>query len=213
MLRKITILTAALIAFAALACVTINVYFPEAAVKELAVQIEEAVEQQAQDEAQEGDAAASPEGASTTEQNVRLLGVWAKDFLAHLAGAAPVYAQGDVVTPDISNPAIRTIIESRAKRAPELRKYKDRGTVGETNKALVEVRSLDGLELRERAEVQRLMKAENTDRETMFKEIAAATGVDLAQLPQIQETYAETIRQKAKKGDWIQQPDKSWKQK
>ena len=208
-LRKIAVFATALGALAAIACVTINVYFPEAAVKELAAQIEEAVEQQAQEE----DTATEPEDTSAPEQNVRLLGVWAKDLLAHLAGAAPVYAQGDVAAPGISNPAIRAIISSRAKRAADLRKYKDRGTVGENRLALVEVRSLNGLALKERAEVQRLVKAENADRETMFKEIAAATGVDLSQLPQIQKTYAETIRQKAKKGDWIQQPDESWKQK
>ncbi len=47
----------------------------------------------------------------------------------------------------------------------------------------------------------------------MFKEIAAATGADPSSVPQIRTTYAETLRQKARPGDWIQQPGGEWKQK
>ena len=55
--------------------------------------------------------------------------------------------------------------------------------------------------------------AENSDRERMFKEIAAATGTDLSQLSSIKKTYAQTLRQKARRGDWIELPDGTWKQK
>ena len=73
--------------------------------------------------------------------------------------------------------------------------------------------SRDALSLQERAAVQKLVRAENADRERMFKEIAAATGTDLSQLPRIRSTYAATLRQKARTGDWIQMPDASWRQK
>ena len=49
--------------------------------------------------------------------------------------------------------------------------------------------------------------------ERMFQEIAAATGVDLSQLPRIQETYAAPLRQNAPRGDWIQLPDGRWETK
>ena len=88
------------------------------------------------------------------------------------------------------------------------------GVVGENNEGLVEIVKLDAVkDLRERAEVQRVVKAENADREQLYKEIAAAENVDLAQLPRIRETYAETMRNKARAGDWIQLPDGTWKQK
>lgn len=210
--RKTLALVGALAILTAAACVTINVYFPEEAVRDLAVQIEDAVERRA--EAQDGGGSSEPaaeppvEEAATEPQTV-----WIPGLIVHLLGPAPAYAQGDVVAPEISNPAIRAIIASRAKRANELARLKQQGVVGENNRALVEIRSLDSLELRERASVQKLVKEENEDRETMFKEIAAATGADLSTLPQIRTTYAETIRQKAAKGDPIQLPDGSWTRK
>ena len=57
------------------------------------------------------------------------------------------------------------------------------------------------------------MRAENDDRERMFKAIAAATGTDLSQLPKIRSTYVTTLRQKARRGDWMQMPDGSWRNK
>ena len=68
-------------------------------------------------------------------------------------------------------------------------------------------------DLKARADVQRQVKAENADREELYKEIAATKNVDLAQLPKIRETYAATLRQNAKPGDWIQQPDGNWVKK
>jgi uncharacterized protein YdbL (DUF1318 family) len=119
-----------------------------------------------------------------------------------------------VPQPEITNPAIRKIIDSRAARYNELRRYLDQGVLGENNKGLVEVRNLEALtDLKARADVQRLVKAENADRQELYKEIAAAKNVDLAQLPKIQETYAATLRQNAKAGDWIQQPDGNWVKK
>ena len=116
--------------------------------------------------------------------------------------------------PEVSSPAIRKIIDSRAARVAALNKYKSRGVIGENKRALVEVRNLDALpDLKARADVQRLVKAENADREELFKEIAVAKSVDLSQLSKIRDTYASTLREKARPGDWIQEPDGAWKQK
>lgn len=192
----------------AVACVTINVYFPEERVKELSEQIEDAVQQKAAEaEATAGEemAPAEPPSASAALSPT--------GWLLHLLPAGEALAQGDVAAPEITNPAIRAIVQSRAQRLPQLQPFKASGVVGENNQALVEVRQLDSLDLKQRAEVQRLVKAENADRERMFQEIAAATGVDAAQLPKIRSTYAETLRQNAAGGEWIQMPDGSWKQK
>ncbi|MEM7352136.1 MAG: DUF1318 domain-containing protein [Acidobacteriota bacterium] len=208
-----SLLLAALVAFA---CVTINVYFPEAAVKDLSEKIEDAVAREA--ETVEGSEEPQGEGTAALhaapESWLRSTVDIAVGNALRLLAPAPVYAQeGDVAAPEITNPAIRQIIQSRAKRVKELNGFKASGAVGENNEALVEVRQLDALPLQQRAAVQKLVRAENSDRERMFKEIAAATGTDLSQLPQIRSTYATTLRQKAKSGDWIQMPDGSWKQK
>ncbi len=212
-MRPKSLALAALSAAALAACVTINVYFPEEKVKDLSEKIEDAVAREAAEATEK--ATPPPEGQGGNEVSwLRSTCEAALGTALHVLGPAPVYAQGDeVAAPEITNPAIRQIIQSRAGRVRELNAYKASGAVGENNRALVEVRQLDALPLQERAAVQKLVKAENADRERMFEEIAAATGTDLSQLPRIRETYAVTLREKARRGDWIQQPGGTWTQK
>lgn len=224
----------AVLAFTALACITINVYFPEAVVKDLSEKIEEAVIREAAEHADSpaseptpSDNGAGGEAEGEKGEGGRVLAMgpeigralverpsFAELALTTLARltAAPIEAQ-DVAAPEISNPAIRKIVESRARRVSEIDGQKDSGVLGENNQALLEVRDLGSLPLQQRAAVQKLVRDENADRERMFREIAAATNVDLSQLPRIQETYAETLRQNAKKGHWIQEPNGQWRQK
>ena len=188
-----------------LACVTVNVYFPEAAIKELSQQIEEEIERRAAEESPPQASVQPRDGARVARATVP-----ASFGLATAAWAA----EGEVPAPEVTNPAIRKIIDSRAQRVEALNRFKGLGVLGENNKSLLEVRSLEAVaDLRQRAEVQRLVKEENDDRSRLFTEIAAAQGVDLSQLPRIQETYAETLREKASPGDWIQLVDGSWVQK
>jgi len=188
-----------------LACVTINVYFPEAAIKDLSKQIEDQVQKEAAKQPPAAETPAPPAEEKPKGGSASLLDL--------ALGATPAYAQ-DVAAPEVSSPAIRKIIESRAARVAQINSFKAQGVIGENSRALLEPRSLDKLsDLKSRAQVQQLVKAENSDRETLFKEIAAAKNVDLAQLPKIQETYAATLRENARPGDWIQMPDGSWKQK
>ena len=213
------ILTAAVLtALAVAACVTINVYFPEAAVKDLSERIEDAVAREAEEGGAEAAAEPEGEGAAGSGLVSRLRSGFeiAVGTALHVLGPAPAYAQpppSSVAEPEISNPAIRRIVQSRAARVNQLNRYKSSGALGENNKALVQVRDLNALPLQERAAVQKLVRDENADRDRMFKEIAAATGVDLSQLPRIQETYARTLREKARRGDWIQLEDGRWDQK
>ena len=192
------------------ACITINVYFPEAAVRELSQQIEEEVQKTAA-----GEPAPAPEPTPTPVAQPE--GGAAESLLSCILslGATTAYAaQDQVAAPEITNPAIRKIIDSRAARLAAVNALKAEGVIGENNQALIEVRNLEAVQgLRERADAQKVVKDENADREQLFKEIAAAKNVDLAQLPKIQATYAETLREKAKPGDWIQLPDGSWVQK
>ena len=199
----------ALTALLTAACVTINVYFPEAAVRDLSQKIEDEVAKEAAKQT-----AADPDAAPDVTPEVGKQSRVAPGVLDLVLGATPAYAAGEVPDPGVSNPAIRKIIESRAARAEALDGFKAQGAIGENNQALVEVLALDAIaDLRQRAEVQRLVKAENADREQLFREIAAAQDVDLAQLPRIRETYAETLRANAKPGHKIQMPDGAWKTK
>lgn len=191
------------------ACLTINVYFPEAAIRDLSRQIEEEVRRQAAARpAQPAPETSEPDPDERPEEAPRSL-------LHGLLGITEARAQeSEVAAPEVSSPAIRRIIASRAGRVAELDRYKGMGVIGENKDGLVEPRNLETLpDLKARAEVQRLVKAENADREELFREIAAAKGVDLSQLPRIRETYAATLRDRAKPGEWIQMTDGTWKQK
>lgn len=209
-MRTIPTLLAAL-AVVILGCVTINVYFPEAAIQDLAERIEEEVVREA----------AATDGASMAP-NPRprraWRAIWAGTVRTALRlTASPAMAQqpsaNTVPAPAVTNPAIRAIIESRAARLDDLNALKAQKVVGESNEGLVEIRDLASLELRERANAQRLVKAENDDREALYREIAAATNVDLKQLPQIRKTYAGTLHANAKPGELIQLEDGRWVEK
>ncbi len=207
-------LLAALVLFAAvaLACVTINVYFPEAAIKDLSQKIEEEVARQAAEKArQQGDAApAAP--APAPPEPARPPGAARLSLFDQLFGVA--YAADDVPSPEVTSPAIRRIIESRGARLQQVNAFKAQGVIGESRRGLLEARALDTLsDLKARADVQRVVRAENADREELYKEIAAAKNVDLAQLERIRETYAGTLRANARPGDWVQDPDGTWKQR
>ena len=188
------------------ACITINVYFPEEAIKDLSQQIEAEVEQQAAGEAAAIEPTPTPTPAAAGGSPLAA-------FLS--LGATNAWAaEEEVAAPEITNPAIRTIIASRAARLSALNGWKANGVIGENNQGLVEARSLDAVPgLKERADVQRLIRDENADREQLYREIAAAKNVELSLLPRIRETYASTLRDKARPGDWIQQPDGAWVQK
>lgn len=191
------------------ACVTVNVYFPEAAVKDLSQQIEQEVQKQAAEEKSGEPAKPSEEPATPPAKESG----GQSSLLDLVLGVSPAYAQS-VPAPEVSNPAIRKIIDSRAARLPDVEKYKSMGVIGENKDGLLEIIKLDAVsDLRQRADVQRVVKAENSDREQLYKEVATAENVDLSQLPKIRATYAETLRQNARKGEWIQLPSGEWKQK
>ena len=186
-------------------CVTINLYFPEGEVKDLAQKIEDEVQKTAEEETVPAEEAAP----STPDQSRNRDATGPLDFLL---GVSVVEAQS-VPEPEVTNPAIRKIIDSRAARLGEVNRFKGQGVIGENNKGLLEARNLESItDLRARAEVQKVVRDENADREQLYKEIAAVKNIDLSQLDKIRATYAETLRANARPGDWIQLPDGAWKQ-
>lgn len=208
------------VAAAALAgCVTIQVYFPAARIQSLTEKIEDEVQRRAQEQAPRSHEAEpatppatappaetpSPKGVSPPRADLSLLEL--------ALGIRPAHADEGVPEPDVTSPAIRKLIESRAARVADLNRFRAAGAVGEGRDALLVIRALDAVaDLAERAALKRLVDAENADRRLLFQEIAAAEGVDTSQLPRIQATYAQTLRRHARPGDWVQSADGSWAQ-
>jgi uncharacterized protein YdbL (DUF1318 family) len=177
-----------------LACITVNIYFPEATVKQAAEQIVDEIRKK------------------DTEKS----GQEAVKKLASLPESGPfsfvpaAYAQEAT---SVSTPAIRAVKEAMKNRFPALKPYYDGGNVGETNKGLVEVCDEAGLNLQAKAALRNLVKDENGDRLKLYAEVAKALSIEASQIERIQKIFAESWIKNAAIGWWIQQEDGAWVKK
>ena len=186
-----------IIAFLVSACVTVNIYFPAAAVERAAEQIVK-------------ETWGGPGEPPKKEQPQSGVPVGPGSKVSFdLVGAA--YAQEPDI--NISNPAIRALKDSIKNRADAIKPFMDRGNVGINQDGLLSVRSTDGLSLKERAEVQQLIEAENRDREALYLEIAKANNFSQDAVPKIKRIFAKSWIDQAKPGWWIQDPQGNWKKK
>ncbi len=97
-----------------------------------------------------------------------------------------------------------SVKDRMAARAPEILKLKAQGLVGENNQGYLEVRGSGG------GAAVDLVKAENQDRQLVYKAIAAKTGASVAQVGQ---RAAAKRAQVAGGGEWLQKPGGEWYQK
>jgi uncharacterized protein len=179
------------------ACVTVNIYFPAAAVQRVADQIVE----ETWGEPEKGGAKEAPQGGRFLFQ----------DRLAFVGFSREAFAQEADI--NVSNPAIRSLKESIRKRSDSIKPYMDKGNVGITRDGLLTVRATDGLSLKERAEVQQLVEAENRDRETLYAEIAKANNFPRERIADIKRIFAKSWIEQARSGWWIQDPQGNWTKK
>jgi uncharacterized protein YdbL (DUF1318 family) len=89
----------------------------------------------------------------------------------------------------------------------------DRGNVGISRDGLLSVRATEGLSLKERAEVQQLVDAENRDREALYAEIAKANDIARESVPKIKAIFAKSWIEQARPGWWIQDAQGNWRKK
>lgn len=179
------------------ACVTVNIYFPAAAVQRAADKIvEETWGEPGKGGGPEGPRSERPERSR---------------FFLSLGMASEAFAQEPDI--NVSNPAIRALKASIKRRSDLLKPYLDKGNVGIAGDGLLTVRSTDGLGLRERAEVNQLVEAENGDREALYSEIARANNFPAALVPRIKAIFAKSWTDQARPGWWIQDPQGNWKKK
>ncbi|MBI5740403.1 MAG: YdbL family protein [Nitrospirae bacterium] len=188
-------------------CVTINIYFPAAAVEKAADRIVDEVwgekgqtpEKQEQQEQQK-----TPDGPQSLLRN-------SMTFTLSIVGPGEAYAQEADI--NITTPGIRTLKDSIQRRADSIRPYMDKGNAGISNNGLLLVRSTDGLNLKDKASFTRLIEAENKDREALYREIAAANNFPPEKVPDIKKIFAGSWIKNAKKGWWVQDAGGEWRQK
>ncbi len=188
-----------LAALAITACVTINVYFPEAAAQEAADRF---IDKVIGPEDQASKAPGEPQALRHAELPRGL--AWL-DFLIPAA-----HAQANI---DINTPAIQAIQRRMAERFDrELAPFFDSGAIGFGNDAMVRVRDLSAVGLRDRNAVQSAVAAENRDREAVYREIAVANGHPEWE-QEIRQTFAERWIARARAGWYYQDARGNWNQK
>ena len=183
-------------------CVTVNIYFPAAAIQKAADQIVEDVRktpEQKPEQVPDQKPEQSPDKKSYLE---RLLFV----------GLGPTEAAA-AVDVNVSTPAIRALKASMANRFPQLQPLYAKGAVGETNTGFVAVRDTAALSLKEKADVNRLVEEENRDRTALYAEIIRANNLGMNTLPEVQKLFANSWRANSSSGWWIQQDSGQWTKK
>jgi uncharacterized protein YdbL (DUF1318 family) len=197
MLKRTLILAAFLIS----ACVTVNIYFPAAAVERAAEQI---VKETWGGPGEPGEPAKAPPKPQSTNRFSPMRAV-------SLNFVGEAYAQEADI--NVSNPAIRALKDSIKQRSNAIKPYMDRGNIGIGQDGLLRIRSTDGLNLKERAEAQQLVEAENRDREALYGEIAKANNISKENIPKIKSIFAKSWIEQAQPGWWIQDTQGNWKKK
>ena len=185
------------VTFLITACVTVNIYFPAAAVERAADQIVK--------ETWGGPNEPAPKGQPRSSFPATRGSTLGFSFTGH------AYAQDADI--NVSNPAIRALKDSIKNRSESFKPFMDRGNVGIKQDGLLTVRTTDGLSLKERAEVQQLVEAENRDRESLYVEIAKANNIKMDAVPKIKQIFARSWTEQAKSGWWVQDAQGNWKKK
>jgi uncharacterized protein len=184
------------------ACVTINVYFPEAAAEKAAEQfvgkIIDSVPAQPTPEPQPAPSENNPPGGSPAAMLLDLI----------VPSAHAQQANINIQTPQIQ------AIQSRMKQRFDstLAKYLDGGAIGFTKDGLVAVRDAASVPLAERAAVNQAVADHVRDCNAVYREIAVANGHPEWEA-QIRATFAKQWVQQAKPGWYYQDAGGAWKKK
>lgn len=198
-LLRVTSIVAGMIFLAA--CVTINIYFPSAEAREAAEQIVD-------DILGEG-AKQQPPGSDDQSRHFipadRAIAFNLIDLLISPAEAAqPKF--------EANTPGVRKLQASMKQRHASLKGYYQSGAIGFTRDARVGTRDLAAVPLKQRGQVKNLVKAENQDRDQLYKEIARANGHPEWE-KDVRQTFAKTWVNNAAKGWWYQDSKGAWRQK
>ena len=200
-MRKVTISVTALLAVFAVACVTINVYFPEAAAVEAADRIIDKVRG-------ETDSSPTSQLQPRPDQDTPMLLAFAHGVSNFLISDANAQAPVDFDKP---SPEKQALENSLAARFPSLRPYFDSGAIGLTDSGLIEFRDRNLVPLKDRNSVVQLVAAQNNDWNALYAEIANLNGHPEWQ-DSIRRTFAERWVAKANRG-WYYREGGAWKQK
>jgi len=184
-------------------CVTVNIYFPAAAIQKAADQIVDDVRKTPEQTPEQ-----KPDQKPEQNQDKKSFLEWFR-----FVSFGPTAVHAAAVDVNVSTPAVRALKASMANRFPQLQPLYAKGAVGETSNGLVAVRDTGALSLKEKADVSRLVDEENRDRTALYAEIIKANNLDMGNLAEVQRLFANSWRAKSSAGWWIQQDNGQWAKK
>ncbi|NID03580.1 YdbL family protein [Luteibacter jiangsuensis] len=183
-------------------CVTINVYFPEAAAQKAADQFIGNV--------LEGSGAGKPATGSDTKPASPPAKQPSASLLDLVIPAAHAAETPDIRVSTPETEAIRARMTARF--GGQLKALFASGAVGFTSDGLVAVRDASALPLDQRAQANNLLRDENNDRDALYRAVAVANGHPEWE-PQIRKTFAQGWVQRAPSGWYYQDASGAWKRK
>jgi hypothetical protein len=195
---------------AACAFITVNVYFPEKDVKKAYQSLDEMLlKQESNKEPQPGTEQQKPaEKPLSFIPSISFAGTaWAQDDLA------------DKLAAELSGiPEVQQAYSEMRARLPQLNALRDSGVVGEASDGRIAIRDQT-----KAGSAQAIVQAENNNRKTVIVNMAKAI-LRIIKQPETKDalnqvlaksaaTYADTKREEAKSGWWIQLANGRWVQK
>jgi len=203
----------------ACAIITVNVYFPEKAVKDAYKSLDDMLLKNGADKPPPAGVQPGGEPAVPVEKpQSRLFNELSTFSFEGVAQADENYAD-DLAVELAGMPEVLKAYDEMSRRLPRLTVLFDSGAVGLTNQGLIMVRDKS----KTSAQDDGLISAENQSRKTVINSMAKA----ILKITKVKEskpaldqvlgkaaaTYAETKRDAAKPGWWYQLPNNRWLQK
>lgn len=198
----VAVVTAVLVA-----CVTINVYFPEAAAERAADRfIQDVIGPQAETEGAFLDQPIAPRVAHRSFNPLAIMA-------GILVPSAHAQSSQQSVNIDIESPQINAIKQRMTERQREhLAAWFEAGAIGLDNTGLVEIRDRSAVPLSARRGMEQVVAEENADRRAVYREIAVANGHPEWE-QRIRETFADRWIANARAGWYYQDESGNWQQK
>ena len=187
------------------ACVTINIYFPAAAAEKVADEIIKGIQTETDETTlfDTGYQITVPLKNNTVQLAVYSL---VDKMLTVLIPSAHA-ADADLA---VNTAEIRGLRSSMKARFSSLKTYYSRGLIGVKNDGFIVVKG--SVPLKDKNKVNKLISAENTNRQQLYQAIANANGHP-EWFAQIKSTFATRWVSNAESGWWYQSSNGSWKQK
>jgi uncharacterized protein len=178
-----------------ISCVTINIYFPAEEIRGAADKIVNEVWGNGANDGTDGVTPQLQENPGSS--------------LLYLFLPSSAYAAQDI---NVSTPVIRSIKASIKDRSGTIIEFLNNGAVGLSHNGLLKIRSSKKLSLKQKGQLNKLVKAENNDRKRLYQEIAVANKFP-EKVADVQNIFADSWRKQAKNGWYLEKSDGIWQKK